>query len=371
MLIADRQGTRGITLRLDKERRFHVGREYRRFGPPGLADRLRRGKFLPPVVLAASPELATTALVPVRFDRENAKDILGAVEFENVLGQTVTRVFNDERSKASACLGVDDLDTILVGVRARNFEVDGKPVIDPLGLPGKKITAILELTFAVRTLFEQWRNFFNADHGFFFTTETYALATVLERTGTHPAVILSVGEEGSHCVYLGALRGVPFLSGGPIAWSEQSLRRAVSERWRVGDAATADILGKYAAHTVSSHVRQDLDVALRKAFQDLSRELAGHRVRGNVYVDSRSPLPVPLPYKAGAVTLLPFRIDQVTEPLGFELVSSRLREEKFFDYLAPFLEFYYDTSNSRVNHWLRRRVHWFTPIRTDDGRLPV
>lgn len=371
MLLADPGGTRGISLRLDRERRFHLGREYRRFDLLGLMDRLRRGRLLPPIVLSASPELAITSLVPVRLDRENPKDILGAVEFENVLGQTVTRVFNDERSKASAILSEDDLDTILVGVRARNFQVDGKTVIDPLGLPGKKITAILELTFVVRSLFEKWRNFFNADRGFFFTTETYALASALERTGTRPAIVLAIGSEESHCVYLGALRGVPVLSGGPISWSEASLRQSIKDRWRVGDAATADILGKYAAHAMSNRVREDLDAALHKAFGELSKELGRHRVRGDVYVTSRSFLPVPLPHKAGTLNLLPFRAAQVLEPLGLELADPSGREDILFNYLAPFLEFYYDTSNSRVNHWLRRRVHWFTPVREADGRMPV
>lgn len=334
-------------------------------------ERLRRGKLLPPIVLAATPELATTALVPVRFDREKHKELLGTVEFENVLGQTVTRVFNDERATAGARLGTDDLDTILVGVRARNFQVDGRAVIDPLGLSGKRITAILELTFAVRTLFEQWQNFFNADHGFFFTTETYATASTLERTGTKPAVVLSIGELQSYCAYLGTLRNVPFLSGGPVSWSHTSLRQAVAERWRVGGTATADILGKYAAQTMSSHVRADLNVAIRHSFSELTRELSRHRVRGTVFVQSETPLPVELPYRVGPITLQHMGLEQILEPLGFTLSETRIGTVDMMDYLAPFLEFYYDTSNSRVNHWLRRRVHWFTPTRETDGRSPV
>jgi hypothetical protein len=48
------------------------------------------------------------------------------------------------------------------------------------------------------------------------------------------------------------------------------------------------------------------------------------------------------------------------ETSGFSIVSGNadVDAEVFFRTLAPFFEFYYDRSDTDINRWLRRRLHW-------------
>ena len=80
---------------------------------------------------------------------------------------------------------------------------------------------------------------------------------------------------------------------------------------------------------------------------------------GKKIIDALVDLPFALPYKYGGATFERFPLAEVLVQLGFadregdygsEVVISR--------HLLPFIEAYFDKSNSEINQTLRRRLHW-------------
>lgn len=377
VLITDSNGTHGYSLRLTEDREIQIGRPIESYLKLIASERIRQSRLLPSVILAASADLARTILVPISFKRTSPKIEMTSPELENILGQAVTRNFSNERATVGERLGVEDLDAILVGARVDNFQVDGRAVLDPIGLPGLKVEGNLALTFAVRPLFEKWQRFFNSGEGFFFVPEAYAACASLLRADVPQTAVVSLANQAARCDFLVERKGVRYAAGGPLKWSPWDLVRRVSEKWPVSETSAKEFLRRAGKRELSGAMQKEMENIWRASFRDLSGELSDHGLsRGSIkFLPNEDPVCklVPLPREAGKFIFERFSATEVANILGFEVkkkwnseISSQAER-----CILPFLEFYYDRSNSRVNHWLRRRVHWLSPVRGEDKRVPV
>jgi hypothetical protein len=95
------------------------------------------------------------------------------------------------------------------------------------------------------------------------------------------------------------------------------------------------------------------------AVEQFLKELGKGKLKGFIYVDADHEMPFILPHKHGLVTFDHFPLAEMLQQLGFadregnggtDAVTSR--------HLLPFIEAYFDKSNSEINQKLRRRLHW-------------
>ena len=75
------------------------------------------------VIVTADSALATTIPLPLELPRErtDAKFEITLSELENLIAQAMGKIFNQCRSEAAKRLAIHELDTILVGAKARQF----------------------------------------------------------------------------------------------------------------------------------------------------------------------------------------------------------------------------------------------------------
>lgn len=315
------------------------------------------------VIVSAHPSLATTIPVPLDLSRERAeaKYEITLAELENLVAQAMGKIFNQCRTEAAKRLSVHEIDAILVGAKARGFKVDGKSVVNPAGFTGKKISLLLELRFTTREMFESLKNFFNAPEDFFFVEAPQAQLFSIVRTRKLP-ISLIVAEEGGASVYVlqEAAKGYPVLYREKLGWDFHEFVRSVARELGVSMSVANELYGQYVKGDMSESAARAfskmIDPARRAFFDAMTKE----KLHGSVYIDAPYELPFPLPHRHEGSTIEHIPLGEILESLDFspEFGTSPVEERVLARHLLPFLEAYFDKSNSEINQKLRRRLHW-------------
>jgi hypothetical protein len=315
------------------------------------------------IVATADSDVATTIPLPLELMREksDAPHEISLAELENLIAQAMGKIFNQCRSEAAQRLHIHELDTILVGAKARNFKVDGKLVINPEGFSGKKISLVLELRFTTRAMFEELRPFFNAPDEFFFAEGPQVRLHSIGRTRKLPLNMI-VTEEGGASVYIlqEAKDGHPVLYREKFGWDFHELIRAIAHTLHVSVSTAEDLYEKYRLGAMSESATRSfkkmLDPATEKFFEALERG----KIQGHVYIDASHELPFALPYRANGAVLEEIPFDEILQALDFPPAPKdhAMPQRILARHLLPFFEAYFDKSNSGINQKLRRRLHW-------------
>ena len=315
------------------------------------------------VIATADSSLATTIPLPLDLPRERAeaKFEITLPELENLIAQAMGKIFNQCRSEAAHRLGIHELDTILVGAKARHFKIDGKAVVNPEGFLGRKISLVLELRFTTRALFEDLKPFFNAPDDFYFAEGPQTRLFSIARTRKLP-LNLVVAEEGGAAVYIlqDAKDGHPVLYREKLGWDFHELIRHIAAGLHVSTDSAHDLYEQYRARAMSESAARAFKKILDPALDNFFEALAKKNIRGFVYIDADHELPFTLPHRVNGATLEAMPIAEVLEALDFpsDSAAGDLSPRILSRHLLPFLEAYFDKSNSDINQKLRRRLHW-------------
>lgn len=315
------------------------------------------------VVAVAHPTLATTIPVPLALTRE--KDLKDAeitlAELENLIAQSMGKLFNQCRSEAAKRLGLDDLDTVLVGAKARSFTVDDHLVMNPVGFTGKKIGLALELTFTGRQLFLDLRELFKAPDEFFFAELPQAsLGSLAREQGMPLNLIVAEGGKSSLFVLQKAEDRYPVLYRETFPWDPASFVRAIAEELGVSHGAAEHLYRSYREGKMSDHAARAFKRIVDEPLEALFSAIEKSGLKGHVYMDTPLELPVELPHRHGKATLNAFPLAEALAGARFAGDFSRVRESPALiaRHLLPFLESYLDDADPAVNEKLRRRLHW-------------
>ena len=316
------------------------------------------------VIAAADSSLATTIPIPLDLPREHGAENSEVVlpELENMIAQAMGKIFNQCRSEAAKRLGIHEIDTIMVGAKARNFKVDGHLVVNPVGFTGKKISLLLELTFTGRALFEDLKQFFNAPEDFFFAESAQARLASLARARKLPLnLIVDEGPRGASLfIFQKTKDGHPVLYREKMAWSFDVLFMRIAAELGVSEAAAREMYRAYLGKAMSESAARAFKKIHRSGGgavfeRDREGKAEGIRLCG---CGARSAVPAAAPARrrhVRAVSRWRRSSSSSGSPTGKgdcgpDAVISR--------HLLPFIEAYFDKSNSDINQKLRRRLHW-------------
>jgi hypothetical protein len=315
------------------------------------------------VIAAVDSSLATTIPIPLDLPREHGAEHSEVVlpELENLIAQAMGKIFNQCRSEAANRLAIHEIDTIMVGAKARNFNIDGHLVVNPIGFTGKKISLLLELTFTGRALFEDLKQFFNAPEDFFFAESAQARLAALARARKLPLnLIIDEGQRGASLFVLEKTKdGHPVLYREKLAWSFDVLFLRIAAELGVSETAAREMYRAYLGGTMSETATRAFKKFIDPAVEQFLKEIGKGKLKGFTYVDAEHDLPFPLPHKHGTTTFDQFPLAEILQQLGFaERDGGHGSDAVISRHLLPFIEAYFDKSNSEINQKLRRRLHW-------------
>ena len=370
-------GTDGLFLSVDEDRNIIFEKRVKNFdlkkflASPirSVAQKSWEGKYFfkahRKVIAVADSSLATTIPIPLDLPREPGAEKSEVVlpELENMIAQAMGKIFNQCRSEAADRLGIHEIDTIMVGAKARNFKVDGSLVVNPVGFTGKKISLLLELTFTGRALFEELKQFFNAPEDVFFAESAQARLASLARARKLPLnLMVDEGARGTSLFVLQKTKdGHPVLYREKLAWSFDTLFLRIAAELGVSEAAAREMYRSYLDNAMSEAAARAFKKFIDPAVEQFLKEVGKGKLKGSVYIDAENDLPFALPYKHGAATFEPFPLAEILRQLGFADREGDYGPDAVISrHLLPFIEAYFDKSNSDINQKLRRRLHWLS-----------
>lgn len=355
LLEAQRGRFTGALFELDEEGALTRRRSWSPSGRPKAFRRMNGSA--PKAIIAGDASSAYTVTVPLILKREHPRDALTMIELENLLAQALGKVFNRYREEASETLGINDLDTVLADSRIRHFTVDRRHVINPLGIPAMELRAVAELVFTRRDVLEQVKGFLNGKEDFFFTERGKAELSILERMEPFPQFLMI---ERDSAPFLATRAGAigPMLVRGTIAWTADAFSELIARDWNVRSPVAQELYRRCLEGGISEKTGKYFKKLWAPAVESLFSKLAHAGLKGNVYVEQSVPFPFSLPARKKGITLREPPLEAAAAKFGVTLNQNRRTGTYTFRQLAPFFEFYYDKSDSGLNRWLRRRLHW-------------
>jgi hypothetical protein len=315
------------------------------------------------LVVLADPRLATTIPVPLDFKRETvaADEPVMLGDVEDWLARATARIFTRCRLEAGRRLGTGDVDTVLVGQRIGHAAIDGRVVTDLVGHSGKKVSFVIELTFADRELSEALAPFFNAPGEFFFAEGPQARLAALARVRPLPVSIIAADSGGKSSLFVlqEADQGCCVTYRESFPWDASAMVRSISQDLGVSIPSAEEIYEKYLHHEVSDVAKKYLSALVLPTVERFLRTLDKAHLHGSVYLDLPRDLPLQIPHHGRRAIIEEVPIVALLAKFGFlpddaKKISSRIA----LRYLAPFFEMYFDSHHSEINELLRRKLHW-------------
>ena len=354
--------TSGLLLSVDKEKNIRAEKFWEDFsfkkvhGDPLKSLRKRQ------IIVSAHPEFVASIICPVSLERDeaNAQKPLNITELEGLFSQALGRLQSKYRREASLRLEVEELDVVLIGAKAGSFKVDGHMVLNPLGFHGRTPSAILELTFTTRQIFDDLKEFFKAQEGFFFTGSPRAALSILSRLESLPLNLVLAENGRSFYFMLDKAAWGHAIKEEKVPWSLGGIFEAISRALALSPKLTFAVYEKYLEKEMSDNMSNALGRVIKPEKDALLEELKKLNPRGRVYVHSRAPLSFAFPFRLGRAVMDELPLETALERLGFRLEFGEwpFAKGEIFMRLAPFFEFYFDRSGSEINSRLRRRLHW-------------
>lgn len=329
------------------------------------------------VIAIADPSIATTIPIPVELERvpRLQQEKITLIELENLIAQELKKIFSGCRSEAAKRLEIDALNAVLVGAKVERESVDGKPVADAVGRAGKKISFLLELTFATRDIFENLKDFFSSPGGFFFAESPQVHLKMLAGIRPLPLHLLSESKvplpkvplaKGAFDLFIFQKNGgkggnvdYPILYREKFGWSFDSILGDVAAAYAVSRAVAEDLYRTYTKGKMSEMALRHFKKVIEPATERLLKEVERAKISGCVYVDAPLALPFPLPHKHQGAVFEPLPLEEILNKFGFTLRGEKIPAGgEGGRHLAAFLEAYFDKSRSEINQRLRKKLHW-------------
>ncbi|MDP2598865.1 MAG: hypothetical protein Q8P49_03490, partial [Candidatus Liptonbacteria bacterium] len=211
-----------------------------------------------------------------------------------------------------------------------------------------------------REIFEGLKPFFNATEGFFFTETPRAGLHSLLRFEEAPLCFIALTGDGATSFMLEKTAWGTAVAREKMHWPLNSLFESISAAIPASRNVIFELYDRHTRKEVSDHFSRGLMKIMKPQIEAFFTEVRNSKLKGRAYLHSPVKLPLSLPVREGKVEVDEIPLALVLEKSGFSLEAEEwpFSNGDIFMRVAPFLEFYYDKSDSLINHKLRRRVHW-------------
>lgn len=273
------------------------------------------------LVVLSDATLATTIPVPFDFRRDGVltrKPIMLG-EAGDWFARATAKIFSGCRLEAARRLRTSDVDTVLVNQRVDQIVIDGRALRNPIGRSGKKVSFVIELTFANRELAEALVPFFNAPGEFFFAEAPQARLAALARVRRIPLNLIKArgGARSSLFVLQEAERGCVALFREPFLWDSMAVVQGIADDLNIALAQAEEIYRIYVHGDLSDTARKHFDALMAPFLAQFAHALDKADIRGFTYLDAPRDLPFKLPYHRRRAVIENIPVDTLLKKFGF------------------------------------------------------
>jgi len=308
----------------------------------------------------------------VRLTKSDSSEPLTGEDFENFLFHAVKQFSNRFREEAKRKLGTDDVNIVLANNRFLNLRLDGRQVVNPVGIRAKFAELQMEQTFLVRNFLNVLHDSLSEVKQLFHIESTGALSDLAGRYELEKKVLLAEVLEsrtrfmglGGKQRYFGAVSFPKMQERGESAFGFGAVLGAVSSRFGVDREVARAMLARYAAGDMS----RQFSFAFRRAIQPAVSVFWGETgkfMKKDDFMVIAADVPFLRPAGEG-ITPLPYRVfsfDGLAKDINIAVSAPRFFPREAFSpvFLSALVAYLNRTGDNYLNTLAREKVSWLLP----------
>ena len=315
--------------------------------------------------------MAATFAGLVKLEKNNFRSPITTEDLQTFFGAATRQFFNRFREEAKRRLAISEVDVILANNRFLNLNLNGKPVINPLGQTARFAELEIEQTYLSRHFWdsiseytEKQANVFHIECAgairdslaLLYPERKVLLATVLPR-------VTKVFSCGGKNRYFGAVSFPKMQDRGEFALGSDDLLELLSERFHIEKRVAEDLLWLYVEGGMSKHLRYSFEKLIAPFLARFESGIARFFKKEEVCVVS-SDLPfLTAGQKIQRLEAVHLAFPELASRLNLQVKNSRFMKHKLFSpiYLAGLIAYFKRTSDNYLSGLAKERMRWLQP----------
>lgn len=307
-----------------------------------------------PVIVSLHPALARTFILPFRLSRKKAEGPLQPENLQVMLREFLSKTTFEMRRLASAALGVEELDAIILDARLARLVVDDAEVRDDRPIEGRKIEGFLQVILTTRAVFHDLHDLLHSGRELFFTERGPAALAFLGRYLPGPLTLLDLEAKGGWLFRIDHA-AEEVVKKTQFRWNAEDLPAAFTEAWGLSKKSADAAYQLFLQGGFSDRAARFALKLFAPTEESFDRTLAKAKAAGTVYLRSSVPLPLDLPATRGEAQLIGLPLAELLERSG---LTYDLKAEPLL--FMSLLEYYYHRGDQHGHKMLTRHIHWIS-----------
>lgn len=188
------------------------------------------------------------------IERDRSRLEITEAEIENIIAQSIWKLFDEERVPFASRLDISEMDIILADVRVLHIKLDDNFVVNPIGFTAKKVEIGLSGTLISRATSEKIRSSAPKDGEVVLTIVPAASAAwLLQKELKHKNFVLADVSDDTTVLYRVDESGI-VSSLSDFNWGVKNIIMAISKSLLVSESVAKDILKHFVSHDMSEPV---------------------------------------------------------------------------------------------------------------------
>lgn len=365
-------GMRALSLYLqDNELILHKFFDWRKEADPAIFFRALKLQKKSNVIFLHDNSIAATFAGLVKLEKNNFRSPITEGDLQTFLGAATRQFFNRFREEAKRRLAVPDVDVILANNRFLNLNLNGKPVINPLGQTARFAELEIEQTYLSRhfldAIFEHTEKQSNVFHiecagalrdslALLYPERKILLATVTPR-------VTKVFSCGGKNRYFGAVSFPKMQERGEFALGSDDLLEILAARFHIEKPVAQDLLWLYVEGAMSKHLRHIFEKLMASYRARFEAEISRFFKKENMCVVSSD-----LPFLTAGQKIQHQEAVHLAFPDLASRLNLRVRESRYLTrepfspvFLSGLIAYLKRTSDNYLSGLAKERMRWLQP----------
>ncbi len=316
--------------------------------------------------------LAATFSGSVRFERGDGLTPVSDEDFEKFLTQATNQFFNRFREEAKRLFSTDDVNIVLANNRFLSLRLDGKKVVNPIGLRGKAAELEIEQTFLTRQVLSVLHEAAHGVSSLFHIELAVGCSDLAQNVFPDTKIICAIVggahtrmyASGAKQRYFGAVSFPKVQERGAFDWGTDRIYEILGKALSLESVSVYSLLDRYAKGDCSRYFSRFIDALLEPEVLLFAQELSRFNKKDErVVIFSEAPFL----RERGSLPGFSYEapgFDQLLEHLGFVVQAPYGFPYEAFSpaFLAGFVAYLRRTGDNYLYALGKERMGWLTPV---------
>ncbi|MDP3956466.1 MAG: hypothetical protein Q8P97_00535 [bacterium] len=323
------------------------------------------------VIFLHDNSMAVTFAGLVKLEKNNFRSPITEGDLQTFLGAATRQFFNRFREEAKRRLAVSDVDVILANNRFLSLNLNGKPVINPLGQTARFAEIEIEQTYLSRHFWDAISEYTEKQSNVFHIECAGALRDslallyperkiLLATVSSHITKVFSCGGKNR---YFGAVSFPKMQYRGEFALGSDDLLELLVARFHIEKQVAEELLWLYVEGGMSKHLRHIFEKLITLYLARFESEISRFLKKEHMCVISSDIPFLTAGQKIQHQEAVHLAFPDLASRLNLQVKNSRFLTRQTFSpvYLSGLIAYFKRTSDNYLSGLAKERMRWLQP----------